>query len=378
MTVSSPPLRVAILGCGQIADAHLSQLRRIPSAQVVAVCDVHEDLAWQAAIRFQIPQWFTNLERMIAQVRPDVVHLTTPAQTHAPLAVQLLEQGCHLYVEKPFALDAAEAKTMLDAAQSAGRQVCVGHDQLFDPCWLECRRWVKAERLGKVLHVESVLGYPLDGKFGAQVVGNPHHWVQRLPGGLFQNTISHPLYRITDFMEADQPRIQGGWRTRDGFTFPTELNLSFDFNSQSASLTFSTLIPAQRITRIYGSRGTLEIDFDAQSLTWRPRPSLPGAFAKLEAPCRHLGNAFWNLRRNVRRFCRSEIHYFGGMKTLFEAFYASIREAGEPPVPYAELLRVTLLMDRIFAHCRQSTPDGFRDFDSSAVSRLAEELQPCQ
>jgi predicted dehydrogenase len=281
-------------------------------------------------------------------------------------------------VEKPFALDADEARKVLDAARSANRQVCVGHDQLFDPCWLECRRWVREGRLGRVLHVESILGYPLDGKFGAQVTGNPNHWVHRLPGGLFQNTISHPLYRITDLMEEDQPQLQGGWRTRTGFTFPTELNLHLDFGSQSASLTFSTLIPAQRVTRIYGSRGTLEIDFDVQSLTWRPRPRLPGAFAKLEAPWKHLGNALWNVKRNLWRFGRADIHYFAGMKTLFERFHASIREATEPPISCAELLRVTLLMDRIFAHCRQSSHPGFRDAEPSTGVQIREELQPCR
>ncbi|WP_437202476.1 Gfo/Idh/MocA family protein [Planctomicrobium sp. SH664] len=348
------PLRIAVLGCGQIADAHLSQLRRIPAAEVVAVCDVYEDLAYQAAARFAVPRTFTSLERMLDDTRPDVVHVTTPAHTHAPLAMQLMEAGCHVYVEKPFTLDCLESEKVLATAARTGRFVCVGHDQLFDPIWLTAKEWLAQQLIGEVLHIESVLGYPLAGSFGARVAGDPQHWVHRLPGGLFQNTISHPLYRITDLMETDQPSLHGHWATRPGFNFPTEMNLALAGSAQTGTLTFSTFLPPQRITRIYGQRGTLELDFDAQTIRWNRQLKLPGAFAKLEAVCRQFGNACWNAGHTALRFLRADIHYFAGMKTLFERFYDSIRTGSPLPIPHHEAQRVTLLMDRIFAHCRDS------------------------
>jgi len=349
---SSRRLRVALLGCGQIADAHLSQLRRIRTVDVVSVCDVHADLAWQAAARFQISRHDVSLEKMLEETRPDVVHVTTPAQSHAPLAIQLLEAGCHVYVEKPFTLDAEEARQVLDVAQQCDRLVCVGHDQLFDPCWLTARQWVQRGLLGEVRHIESILGYPIDGKFGSLVRSDPNHSVRRLPGGLFQNTISHPLYRITDLLADQQPEILGGWSRRAGFDFPTELSLSFQGTRQSGSLTVSTYMPPQRLTRIYGTRGMVDIDFDTQTLRWNRLTQLPGAFGKLEAPWQHVRNAGWNLMNNLRRFARSEIHYFAGMKTLLEQFYAAIQGQAPHPIPHHDTYRVTRLMDRIFEHCR--------------------------
>jgi predicted dehydrogenase len=247
---SSTKLRVALLGCGQIADAHLSQLRRVRGAEIVAVCDLHEDLAYQAAARFDVPRYYAQLDQMLMEAWPDVVHITTPASSHAPLARKLLAAGCHVYVEKPFTLDGPQARDVLLAARRAQRHVCVGHDQLFDPCWLRAKEWIAQKRLGEVRHIESILGYPLDGKFGALVAADPRHWVRQLPGGLFQNAISHPLYRITDLLEDEQPELLGGWRTRPGFAFPTELSLSLQGTRQSGSLTFSTFLPPQRITRI--------------------------------------------------------------------------------------------------------------------------------
>jgi predicted dehydrogenase len=95
-------IRVAIIGCGQIADGHLQEVGYIPGATVVGVCDQHQELADQAAQRFGVPEAFISLDRMLEEARPDVVHLTMPPHTHAPLACRLLNQGVNVYVEKPF------------------------------------------------------------------------------------------------------------------------------------------------------------------------------------------------------------------------------------------------------------------------------------
>lgn len=353
MSTSPQKLKVAILGCGQIADAHLSQLKRIDFADVVAVCDTYEDLAFQAAVRFQIPGQYTSLDCMLDEAQPDVVHVTTPAHTHAALTRQLLQRGCHVYVEKPFTLDAASTLEVLTQAELANREICVGHDQLFDPTWRRVKSWIRSGRIGEVRHVESILGYPISGSFGALVASNSDHWVRRLPGGLFQNTLSHPLYRITDLLSEEQPQILGDWSTRPEYDFPTEMQLSLQGRHQSASLTFSTQLPHQRITRIYGTAGTLEADFDAQIVRFCRRAKLPGAFAKLEMSCQQFWNATGNLSRNLWRFARSDIHYFAGMKELFERFYRTILFGESAPIPPSEIYRVTLLMDRIFEHCRE-------------------------
>src|SRR5207249_11756320 len=155
----SRKLLVAVVGCGQIADAHLQEIRKIPSARVVAVCDRYPDLARQAAERFGVPGIYSDVARMLAESKPDVVHITTPPQSHAALACQALAAGAHVYVEKPFTVDAAEAAGVFKAARANGRLVCVGHDHLFDPCWEELRRRHASGALGKVVHVDSILGY---------------------------------------------------------------------------------------------------------------------------------------------------------------------------------------------------------------------------
>jgi predicted dehydrogenase len=364
-------LRIALIGCGQIADAHLQEIRKLSCARVVAVCDMHLDLALQAAARFRIPTSYDDHQRMLDEIRPDVVHVTTPAHTHHRLAVEVLERGCHVYVEKPLALDSAEVADIIAAAESAGRMVCVGHDQLFDPAWRECRTRIAAGEIGPVRHVESVLGYPLSGQFGALVAADESHWVRRLPGGLFHNTISHPLYRITELLPDDEPEIDAHWFTRGAHAFPTDVRVSIRGQDVTGSLLFDTGIGPQRLTRVYGARGCLTVDLDAQSVDLQRAPRLPGALGRIEAPWRNWRQAGRSLRRNAWRFVRSDLHYFAGMRGLIEAFCMAIRHGTPSPVAYSEMRRVTRIMDVIFQKCRKKSPRSAGPLDASDESDLA-------
>jgi predicted dehydrogenase len=354
--MSNRRFRVALVGCGQIADAHLQQIARIPCAETVAVCDLEPLLARQAAERFNVPAQFTDLSQMLREAAPDVLHVTTPVHTHAPIACTALRAGVHVYVEKPLAVDLKEARRIIETAQDCERLVCLGHDQLFDPAWRECTRLVESGIIGDVQHVESHLGYPLQGPFGRQVMAERNHWVRRLPGGLFQNTISHPLYRITEFLADASPSVHAHWFNRHpGLDIPTELRLHLRGKSVTGTLTFtSNARPCRRVTRVLGSEGSIEVDLDTQLCRLDLGERFPGAFARLEAPLRDLLNSIRNLGRNTRRFLRGDFHYFDGMRNLFQRFYSAIEDGKESPVPYNEALRVTALMDAVFAECRNN------------------------
>jgi predicted dehydrogenase len=350
------PLAVALVGCGQIADAHLQEARKIPGVALVGVCDRHEDLARQAAARFGVPRAFDDLDQMLEQVRPDVLHVTTPPHSHHAIARQALQAGTHVYLEKPFTVDVAEADDLLATARSAGRLITVGHDQLFDPAWEEARHRHRAGEFGRLLHVDAVLGYDLAGPFGKVLASDPAHWVHRLPGGLFHNTISHALYKITDFLPDEHPKIWATWFSQPGANFPTDLRVLLRGETMTANLLFvSGLKPAQRVARLYGTRGCVEIDLDGGLLRHSRPTSWPGPFARVQVPLRHLREAFGSLVRNLWRFGRSDLHYFAGMNRLFQRFYQAVREGGEPPISYAEIRRVTALLDDIFQVCRNAT-----------------------
>ena len=110
-------MRTALIGAGQIARQHLACLRQLPGVEVAAVCDRSPAVAECAAERYGIAAWYTDHERMLGEVRPDVVHVTTPLTSHFRLAMDALDAGAHVIVEKPATATFAELE---DSSRSPG------------------------------------------------------------------------------------------------------------------------------------------------------------------------------------------------------------------------------------------------------------------
>src|SRR5213594_791194 len=178
-------LRAAIVGCGKIADAHAALMRQIEGCDIVGVCDREELMAQQLGERFGVERVFDDLGRLLEETRPDVVHITTPPQSHFEIARQCLEHGCHVYVEKPFTLDAREAEELVTLGERRRLRLTVGHDAQFSHAAKRMRALVNAGYLGDpVVHMESYYGYDLgDPSYARAFLPDKDHWVRKLPGG---------------------------------------------------------------------------------------------------------------------------------------------------------------------------------------------------
>src|SRR5437879_12981338 len=110
-------LKVAIVGCGKIADQHVEQIVLIPGCEIVGVCDREEFMARQLQERLNVGAYFTEVQDLLDKATPDVVHITTPPQSHYPVAKLCLQAGCHVYIEKPFTVDAAEAGQLISRSE---------------------------------------------------------------------------------------------------------------------------------------------------------------------------------------------------------------------------------------------------------------------
>lgn len=124
--MSERTLKVGVIGCGRIAQPHLSNLRSSPEASVVAVCDVRPEAAKQAAEPTSA-EVFTDPLAMLEAAEMDAVYVLTPTQTHAPLGAAVLGSGRHLMVEKPVAATLEDADRLVEAAERSGKVAAVGH-----------------------------------------------------------------------------------------------------------------------------------------------------------------------------------------------------------------------------------------------------------
>lgn len=355
-------LKVGIVGCGKIADAHASQILRVGGCEIVGVCDREPLMARQLYERFPVRQYFGDVAELVSEARPDVVHITTPPESHFDIARFCLEHGCHVYVEKPFTLDVHEAQQLVDLAGDKGLKLTAGHNCQFTDPARRLRALVTEGYLGgRPVHMESYYGYNLgDPAYARALLGDRQHWIRRLPGKLLQNIISHGIASIAEFMTGDDIRV-----IAYGFTSPLlkeigeneivdELRVIIsDSERTTAYFTFSSQMrPSLHEFRIYGPNNGIVLDQDHEILL-RLRGAKFKSYADFFIPPmlfakQHL-SGMW---RNAKLFLGQDLHMDAGMKVLIESFYRSIRENGPVPIPYREILLTTRIMDAIFDQLR--------------------------
>ncbi len=358
-------LKVAIVGCGKIADGHVSQILRIKGCQIVAVCDREPLMAKQLYERFPIKAYFTDVMELLDAARPDVVHITTSPETHFEIARNCLEHGCHVYIEKPFTVFAEQAKQLVSLAESKGLKLTVGHNYQFSHVARRMRKLVQSGYLGgPPVHMESYYSYNLsDPSYAKALLGDKQHWVRKLPGKLLQNIISHGVARIAEFLTGDALQV-----VAYGFTSPLlkrideneivdELRVIISEGERlTAYFTFSSQMrPSLHEFRIYGPANGLLLDQEHEILIKLPGDRFKsyadkfipaGIFAK-----QYLGNAVTNLRLFLKR----DFHMDAGMKCLIESFYNSIREGAPLPISYREILLSAGIMESIFEQLANNT-----------------------
>lgn len=349
--------RTAIIGCGKIADQHVQAIHRIPASQVVAVCDREPLMARQLAERFAIPAWFRDVGEMLDAMTPDIVHVTTPPQSHYALGRQCLEAGSHVYLEKPFTVTAGEAEALLSVARAKNLLVTAGHNYQFTPEMMEMRRLVREGFLGgRPVHLESYWSYDLsDISYVGPLLGNPNHWVRQLPGQLLHNIISHGIARLAEFLDdeirelavsahqSEKLRSMGGQDVFD------ELRVLIrDAAATTATFCFSTQIkPGLNQLRICGPAGSLTVDLSSGSVIRHQSRSYKSYLTFLVPPINSAREHWRNFRRNFAAIARQRLHHDAGMKALIERFHESTT-GGPPPLTEREILLTARLMDAIF------------------------------
>ena len=357
-------LKIAIVGCGKIADAHVEEIRKISSVQLVAVCDLEPILAEQLAIRYGVTHWYSDVAQMLDAEQPDVLHITTPPQSHLPLVRQAVAAGCHVFLEKPVALHHRDAGAIVEAAIAAGKKLTVNYWPNFEAPALELRRLFETGVLGSPVHVESHYGYDLGGEYGLAVKRDPQHWVHRLPGKLFQNVLDHILNKITPFVDDDRPMISAPayWGEADSDEMQDgqlldELRVVIRGANTSAYATFSAHArPVGHSLRVYGTKNTVQVDYMARTVVLNRKQALPSALGRLFPPFLAAKDYLRQGFKNVNRFTHARAHYFDGMRQLLTEFYLAIEEDSEPPIAYRDILRVSSMMEEIFQQVYPEVP----------------------
>lgn len=350
-------IKVAIVGCGKIAEAHAETIKNIDNSRLVATCDREILMARQLAERYRAEAFFEDLDLMLDKARPDVVHITTPPQSHFEIARKCLNTGCHVFVEKPFTVTSSETEELLNLARLKNLKVTVGADEQFSFIAMEMRRLVADGWLGEPpYHMDCYYCYDLgDERFARAFLKNRSHWIWTLPGQLIQNILPHALMKIGEFMSPESIEVYAIGFTSDFLRKLGELYLKDelraiirDKDQNTAYLTFSTQIrPSLRQFSILGAKNGLILDQDHHALIKIPGVSYKSYIEKT-VPLNNLARQYRkNMFNNIRLFWKRQFQMKRGLFNLIKMFYESIKNNSKPPIPYEQIMMSSKIMDSI-------------------------------
>jgi predicted dehydrogenase len=150
--------KVAVIGCGGIANGkHLPSLKKIDQVQLVAFCDIVEQRAVDAAAKYGVADAnvYTDYKELLKDASIDIVHVCTPNDSHADIAIAALEAGKHVMSEKPMAKTAHDAGRMVEAARRTGKKLTVGYNNRFRPDSQHLKKICEAGELGDIYYAKA-------------------------------------------------------------------------------------------------------------------------------------------------------------------------------------------------------------------------------
>lgn len=152
-------LRVAVIGCGSIAKhRHLPEYHNNPNVEIVAVCDIIEERAQEAARKY-FANAHTDYGKLLSSEEIDVVSVCLPNYLHAPVSIAALEAGCHVLCEKPMATSREEAEQMIEAAERHDKKLMIAHNQRFVPSHRKAKELIESGEIGKIYSFRTTFGH---------------------------------------------------------------------------------------------------------------------------------------------------------------------------------------------------------------------------
>lgn len=207
---ASEARRAAVIGCGDISGIHLAALSEMPDAELVGVCDPDPDRLAAATAAYGVPGFATHAE-LLAAVRPDVVHICTPHDRHVPIALDALEAGVSVILEKPLGETREAGARLVEAAERSSAKIAVCFQNRYNEPVQFVRRELVSGGLGEIRGASATVIWSRDAAYyrnrpwrGTWSGGG---------GGLLMNQAIHTI-DLLQWLLGEPVRVRGGVATR--------------------------------------------------------------------------------------------------------------------------------------------------------------------
>jgi predicted dehydrogenase/nucleoside-diphosphate-sugar epimerase len=339
------PIRVGLVGAGYVSTYHARALRSLPFVEIVGIADPDHDRAAAVAARFAIPRVYASL-RAMAEAGPQAIHILTPPSTHAALALEAMEMGCHVFVEKPMAETAADCDRMIARAREKGLVLSVNHSARMDPIVLEALGRIAKGACGQVIGADFFRSSDY-----AAYAGGPAVPPQFRNGSYpFQDLGVHGLYLLEAFLgpirHADIRYYASGigdpnlvfdeWRTL----------VECDRGTGQMYISWNVR-PMQNEVVVHGTRGVMHVDCYLQTLTLRKTYPAPKPVQRILGAGLNSLHMLWKVTANTVRFATRRLLPSPGIHVSVVKFHEALRDGTPPPVPPEEGRRIIALLEDV-------------------------------
>ena len=147
-------MKYALIGCGRISPNHIAAAKE-NNLEIVGLCDLLEQNIIDKILKFRLDRTlhqYTDYHEMLEKERPDLVAIATESGKHAAIALDCIEAGCNLIIEKPVALSIADADAIICKAKGKGVKVCACHQNRFNKSIQKIREAVEMGRFGRMFY----------------------------------------------------------------------------------------------------------------------------------------------------------------------------------------------------------------------------------
>ncbi|KGR76196.1 Gfo/Idh/MocA family protein [Ureibacillus manganicus] len=185
-------LRYAIIGCGRISPNHIAASQE-NHLNIVALCDLDESKMDSLISTFQLSNHvkkYTDYKKMLQKEQPDLVAICTESGKHGKIALDCIEAGCHLIIEKPIALSLEDADRIIEKAKTKQVKVCACHQNRFNKSVQKLREAVLGGRFGRLLYGTAHIRWNRGKEYYTQA---PWRGTWEQDGGALMNQCIHNI-----------------------------------------------------------------------------------------------------------------------------------------------------------------------------------------
>ncbi len=149
-------MRYALIGCGRISPNHIEAAKN-NKLDFVAMCDILPEAMQDKAGRFGLEcvKQYTDYKQMLKAEQPELVAIATESGRHAQIALDCIDAGCSVIIEKPIALSLADADKIIKHSKEKGVLVCANHQNRFNRSIQKIHEAVEKGRFGRILHAAA-------------------------------------------------------------------------------------------------------------------------------------------------------------------------------------------------------------------------------